>query len=134
MSKIKMYAYAMASDTKVIDIISLGDFHNEISGKTKVDPGIITNIGEVFKKIKKPAPFHFIWVPNKNIPKTLFTALKSDESFYLDMRIQIRDGDNLRNTFYFNFHECKYQKSQNVSGGVKVFANYGGFSMSDPQG
>src|SRR5688572_7287063 len=95
MSKIKMYAYAMASDTKVIDIISLGDFHNEISGKTKVEPGVITNIGEVFKKINKPAPFYFIWMPNKNIPKTLFTGLKSDEHFYMDMRIQIRDGDNL---------------------------------------
>lgn len=134
MSKIIMYAYAMASDTKVIDIISLGDFHNEISNKSKAEAGVIKSIGTVFENIKKPAPFHFIWVPNKNVPKTLFTALKKDESFYLDMRIQIRDGDNLRNVIYFNFHECKYQKSQNVSGGVKVFGTYGGFDMSDPQG
>ena len=133
MSKIKMYAYAMASDTKVIDIISLGDFHNEISGKTKAEPGVITNIGEVFKK-KKDAPFHFIWLPNKNIPKTLFTALKANESFYLGMRIQIRDGENLRNVIYFNFHECKYKKSKNTGGGVKISATYGSFDMSDPQG
>lgn len=134
MSKIKMYAYAMASDTKLIDIISIGDYHNEISEKTKAEAGVVTNIGKVFKTIKKPAPFHFIWVPNKNIPKTLFTGLKKDEHFYMDMRIQIRDGDNLRSVFYFNFHECKYQKSQNVKGGVKVFGTYDGFDMSDPQG
>jgi hypothetical protein len=129
-----MYAYAMASDTKVIDIISMGDYHNEISNTSKAEAGVITSIGTVFKNMKKPAPFFFIWVPNKNIPKTLFTALKSDESFYLDMRIQILDGDSVRSGFYFNFHECKLQKSRNVSGGVKISATYGGFDMSDPQG
>ncbi len=134
MEKYYMYAYADVRSTKVIDIISLGDWHNEISSKTKVAPGVVTNIGQVFKNMKNPAPFNFTWVPNKGVPKSFFTTLKSGYDFTLEVRIQIREGDSPTSISYFNFYQCKYQKSQVVSGGVKVFASYGLFDMSDNQG
>jgi hypothetical protein len=124
----KMYAYAHTpNEVKVITVTSIADYRNEISEKTPVGSGVITNLGSVFKSMKSPAPFNFTWKSDKHVPKTLFTSLRYGTEFTLELRIQERDDkDNLKASFYF--YQCKFQKARVKSGGViKVEASYGLF-------
>jgi hypothetical protein len=126
----KMYAYAHTpNEVKVITVTSIADYRNEISEKTPVGSGVITNLGSVFKSMKSPAPFNFTWKSDKHVPKTLFTSLRYGTEFTLELRIQERDDkDNLKASFYFNFYQCKFQKARVKSGGaIKVEASYGLF-------
>ncbi len=128
----KMYAYAHARDVKVITVTSIADFRNEITEKTPIGKGAITNLGTGFKNMKTPAPFNFTWKADKYVPATLFTTLKSGEDFTLELRIaEVDDSNNTKTSFNFNFYQCKLLKARIGSGGkVKVEATYGLFEKS----
>lgn len=125
-----MFAYAHTPrDVKVITVTSIGNFRNEIHGKTPPGTGTITNLATSFGNTKTPAPFNFTWKPDKHIPKSLFTSLKYGDDFTLELRIREVDGnDNLKARAHFNFYRCKFMKARTKGDGtVKVDASYGLF-------
>ncbi len=127
-----MYAYAHARDTKNINVLSIADYRNELSVQTPSSSGLITAMGEVFKNMKRPAPFIFVWKAEKLIPETLFTTLKRGEEFSLDLRIlEIDEKGNSRSSFHFDFAQCSLIKTRILSGRrVKVEATYNYFRKS----
>lgn len=125
-----MYAYAHARDVKLITVTTIAGVRSEISEKTPTGNGLITSLATGFKSMTKPAPFSFIWKPEKNVPAALFTSLKYGEDFSFELRILELDGDNLRSSFHFNFYQCKFLKSRIQRGKVKVDGTYGIFEKS----
>ncbi|HLA96268.1 MAG TPA: hypothetical protein VK612_11150 [Pyrinomonadaceae bacterium] len=132
MAKYKLYAYADGSvGTRVIQLYSIGDWRNEISEKTDTDSGAITSLSGTFKAMKLPAPFNFTWKPNKDVPASHFSSLKYGAEITLELRIQVKEGDNVRSSHHFNFLQAKYLKSKRVKGGMhRVEASYNYFEVS----
>lgn len=136
-NKFRLYAYAHTRQVRNIDLFSIADFRNEISEKTKPDTGAVTNLAASFKATNvddKRGPFSFIWKPNKHIPPSHFNSLKPGEDFTLELRIQlIDDAKSVKFRTFWNFYQCKYQKSSRKRGGMyKVEASYGLFRTNDP--
>jgi hypothetical protein len=133
MAKFNIYAYAHMYETKVIQISSLGDFHNKITNTMKVEPGKITTLTTVWENIKKPFPFEFIWLPDKFIPAAFTNAVKPGYDFSLDLRLQVlKDDRSVESHFDLSFAQCKLTKSVKLGSKVKVDASCNWFRVESP--
>jgi len=131
MAKYRMYAYAHMNDTKVIQIVSLGDLHTKITETTKVEPGVISSLITIFEKGKIPFPLEFVWVPDKHIPPSFTNAVKPGTDFSLDLRLRIADDSSNESTrFDLEFAQCKLIRSTKLGNKVKVEASCNYFRAS----
>src|SRR5688500_20282973 len=113
---------------KMMDIVSVGNFQNELSEETTAFDGSLLKLYDTFKAMKTPAPMNFSWRPSKHFPASLFTSLKTGHEFTFELRVQIRDQNkNLKGKWRLNFYSCKYQKSYQKNGKIKVEATYNSF-------
>ena len=134
-----MYAYAHTPSTvKVITVTSIADFRNEISEKTPSGNGAVTDLAASLQganggaRGERRSSFNFTWKPSKEVPASLFTALKADADFTLEIRLAETDAQNSPiNRFDFNFYQCRLMKARRRSGGnVQVEASFGLFRKS----
>lgn len=119
-----MWAWAHAGQDRKITVTTISDYHTEVSEKTPSGNGEVTALAKIFEQMKRPAPFIFIWKPDKGAPASLITSLKPGDSFSFDLRIL---DLTTRASFDFNFNECKLLRSKFVGSSMKVEATYTSF-------
>lgn len=121
-----MYAWAgNGAMTRNVQIGSIANNQNEINEQTTPAPGVILTLETIFNAAKRPAPFSFIWKPQKEIPSSMFRLLFDNGEFALELRI-VEPSSGAGGEF--NFYRCKLLRRHPISNGnLKIDATYMSF-------